>query len=136
MLLRKLLVLPLILLAACGSGGDSTSQASPSRPSRSNSNSCFRAQGGDCLTNTELAAKAQQLVTALKSAIAQDSDNSFSQPSARNAGKWPLEMVNHYGALAPMATASWTWARHPLPEWGLVTVRGGGASRRWRRWGR
>jgi len=108
LLLRKLLVLPLILLAACGggggsgdtSGGDSTSQASASRSSRSNSNSCFRTNGGDCLTNTELAAKAQQLVTAVKSEIAKDIDDTFSTSSARNAGKWPLEMVNHYRGLA------------------------------------
>ena len=81
---RAALAFPLILLAACGGGDDSDSASTTS-------SNCLKTHAGDCLTNTELAARARQVTGALRTAIR-------SVPGGSD--NWARDQVNAYGAYA------------------------------------
>ena len=85
---RAALVLPLVLLAACG-GGDGDSDSTSTRPGgRGN---CLQTHDGDCLTNSQLAERARRLTNAIRTAtrrVPGGSDN------------WARDQVNAYEAYA------------------------------------
>ena len=81
--------LSVVLLAACG-GGDGGVAAPP--PPRRQPEACFRVFDGDCLTNAELGAKAQELATEFKARREQILNNT--RGTRADSFLWYLERIN------------------------------------------
>ena len=102
---RSAFVFPLaLLLAACGgsSGGGGDSSNGDGGRGSSTQTPCLQADGGDCLTNEELAARRSQIADAIQRAT---------RSVARGSENWARDAVNAYEAYANLrivkgATAS------------------------------
>ena len=80
---RALLTLSLVLLAACGSGDSASSR----RPE-----ACFEVFKGDCLTNVELEARAQELAAEFKARREQILTDAWGTEA--DSFSWYLERIN------------------------------------------